>query len=306
MTRILVAGATVAALIISVTAWFAAAAQPDPSPTETPFDPVAMMTQTADVLPPSDDFDIPPLTEAQLTATHAIYEAGLAQGNRRDSFILIGDSNTLLPKFLQAFASGNYELGRYAYLQPLIDAYNLAGAFDAIYPSAEHGMTMHMLLDPLFVNPAVCPNAHHLLDCALDLYHPSVAIIYMGTYDTCHTDYDTYVASFDEAMRILTTRGVIPILTTYAVALSDGCWEAAPLYTQTIRDMAAKYRVPLIDLQEAARVLPDDGMQADGWHLSWPENNFTSFVSEQYRYGNTLRELLTLEMLYILRRDVMH
>lgn len=248
---------------------------------------------------------LPPLPAEVLANAQRLYQAGLAQGNNPNSFILAGDSNNEKPHFLRSFSYGDYDLGAYTYLQPLVDAYNATGAFGAHYPSSEHGMTLNMLMDPMFVNPAICPQAANLLDCALQVYKPSVAIIYMGTYDTCNTPFDVYLENFHSAMDLLTERGVIAIMTTYTVALDGGCWESTPAYTGVIRDMAAAYQMPLIELPDYVQALPGQGMEPDGWHLSYPSDYHTSFAGDESVYGNTQRELLTLQMLYLLRRDVM-
>ncbi|NDJ78671.1 MAG: SGNH/GDSL hydrolase family protein [Chloroflexi bacterium] len=278
-----------------------------PAATAAPFD--QSYSQPSPIATPGDADDLielPPLSAEAIARLQRLYHSGLVQGNDPNSFILIGDSNTELPEFFRSFDGGNYDLGEHIYLQPLIDDYNSTGAFGADYPSSEHGMTLNMLMDPAFVNPAVCPDAENLLDCAIQLYRPSVAIIYMGTYDTCHTPFDVYVQNFHNAMRLLTARGVIAIMTTYAVALEGGCWESTPAYTAIIRDMAFDYHMPLIDLPAYTQSLPDQGMEPDGWHLSYPRDYFTSFAGGEAVYGNTLRELLTLQMLYLLRHDVMN
>jgi hypothetical protein len=249
--------------------------------------------------------DLPPLSSEIIDNIQRVYRNGIAQGNDPNRFILIGDSNNEKPRFLRSFSYGNYDLGPHTYLQPLIDAYNATGAFGADYPSSEHGMTLNMLMNSAYVNPVVCPQAVNLLDCAIQQYKPSVAIIYMGTYDTCHTPFDVYRENFNSAMQLLTARGVIAILTTYTVAMDEGCWASTPAYTAVISDMASTYHMPLIDLPAYTDSLPDGGMEPDGWHLSYPRDFHTSFTGGEALYGNTQRELLTLQMLYLLRRDIM-
>jgi hypothetical protein len=266
--------------------------------------PHIQLTPTASPYAAEALLDLPPLPAKIVANVRRVYSDGIAQGNDPDRFILIGDSNNEKPRFLRSFSYGNYDLGAYTYLQPLIDAYNETGAFGAHYPSSEHGMTLNMLMDPAFVDPAICPQAAHLLDCAIQLYRPSIAIVYMGTYDTCNTPFDVYLENFHSAMQFLTAHGVIAILTTYTVALDIGCWESTPAYTGVIRDMASIYRMPLIDLPGYVQSLPAQGMEPDGWHLSYPADFHTSFAGGEALYGNTQRELLTLQMLYLLRRDI--
>src|SRR5690606_17211799 len=109
--------------------------------------------------------DLPPLSDEVIANAQRLYQVGLAQGNDPDSFILIGDSNDAQSRFFQAFGTGRYTLGEYAYLQPVIDAYNATGSFGAVYATSDHGMTLSTLMDPAFVNPALCPQATSVLDC---------------------------------------------------------------------------------------------------------------------------------------------
>jgi len=257
--------------------------------------------------PPSGQgaIDLPPLSASVIASARRVFEAGLDQGNDPDSFILIGDSNDAQSRFFQAFGTGNYTLGPYAYLQPVIDAYNATGSFGAVYSTSDHGMTLSTLMDPAFVNPALCPQATSVLDCTLQHYKPSVAILYIGTYDTCFAPFDAYRDNFERAIPLRTERGVIAILTEYTVFLDEGCWENTPTYTAVIREMAARYQMPWIDLSAHVESLPQEGMESDGWHLSWPDDYYTSFAGGEAVYGSIQRELLTLQMLYMLRRDVM-
>jgi hypothetical protein len=267
--------------------------------------PRAQLTPTAVSGNAETLIDLPLLSPEIIDNLQRVYHNGIAQGNDPNHFILIGDSNNENPRFLRSFSYGNYDLGAHIYLQPLIDAYNATGAFGADYPSSESGMTMNMLMDPVFVNPTICPQAANLLDCAIQQYKPSVAIIYMGTYDTCHTPFDVYRENFRSAMQLLSARGVIAILTTYTVFMDEGCWASTPAYTAVISEMASTYRMPLIDLPAYTQSLPDGGLEPDGWHLSYPRDYHTSFAGGEALYGNTQRELLTLQMLYLLRRDIM-
>ena len=257
--------------------------------------------------PPSGEgaIDLPPLSAEVIANARRLFEDGLAQGNNPDSFILIGDSNDAQARFFQAFSTGDYTLGPYTYLQPVIDAYNATGSFGAVYSTSDHGMTLSMLMDPALVNPTLCPQATSVLDCTLQRYKSSVAIIYIGTYDTCFAPFDAYRDNFERAMQLLTERGVIAILTEYTVFLDEGCWENTPTYTAVIREMAARYQIPWIDLSAHVESLPQEGMESDGWHLSWPDDYYTSVAGGEAVYGSIQRELLTLQMLYMLRRDVM-
>ena len=78
-----------------------------------------------------------------------------------------------------------------------------------------------------------------------------------------------------------------------------------PAFNAIIRSLAASRSVPLIDLEAAARALPNNGTGPDGYHLSCEVCDFTDLTQDQYIYGRALRDLLTLQMLDALRRNVL-
>lgn len=254
--------------------------------------------------PPAAPSMLPPLSPGVIANVQAIYQRGLALGNDPNVFILLGDSVTVLPDFFMSFASGNYALGAYTHLQGVIDAYNRTNSFAAERLTVMTGLTYGQLLDPLFMNPAVCAGAIHTLDCEYQHRKPGMVIIYMGMNDSCRNPRDYYVGTFHQTLQYLIDHGVIPILTTYMNLEGSVCGEPAPDYAQVIYDMAAQYQVPLIDFRSVAQMLPNGGTGDDGVHLTFRDDHLIAFMGDEYIYGNTLRELLTLQMLYDVRRAV--
>jgi hypothetical protein len=71
-------------------------------------------------------------------------------------------------------------------------------------------------------------------------------------------------------------------------------------FNTILRDMAAANDLPLIDYAAALADLPDGGLAWDNIHPSWPagdDNQVAYFTPENLRYGYTVRNLLTLQML---------
>jgi hypothetical protein len=71
-----------------------------------------------------------------------------------------------------------------------------------------------------------------------------------------------------------------------------------------VRQMAARYQVPLIDFQQIAYSLPNQGCLPDGAHLSYRIDAYSEFNGDERVYGKDLRELLTLQYLHELRTTV--
>ena len=101
-------------------------------------------------------------------------------------------------------------------------------------------------------------------------------------------------------------RGVIPVLTTFVVIPERGdVYERSLEFNMALLDIAAETEMPLINLWAAAQTLPDHGIGPDHTHLKAVVGSFCSFDGAQAQYGGTLRNLLTLQALDMLRRDVL-
>lgn len=246
--------------------------------------------------------NLPPATLAQI---QAIFQRGRSLGNNPNAFILLGDSVTDIPGFFRSFSSGNYNLGNFEYLQNVIDAYRQSGSFGASFDTIAHGMTFSMLVDAAFVNPSACPGAAHLIECEYQRKRPSVAIIYLGINDACQNPADLFERDLHRALQYLIDHGVIPIITTFSNIEQSPCWERSWQYLPTLRQVTTTYNIPLLDFRAAAAALPHSGTMEDGAHLTFREDRHIAFTGEENVYGNTLRELMTLQMLYAVRSVVL-
>ena len=103
--------------------------------------------------------------------------------------------------------------------------------------------------------------------------------------------------------------GTIPILNT--VTLKEGSDFELRFGGQmdqvnaVVRQMAVDYRLPLIDFQQAALALPDQGCFPDGAHLTFRTDGVTSFNGDEQLYGKDLRALMTLEMMADIKSNIM-
>ncbi len=256
----------------------------------------------------------PPMADGVTTApassvveqASTIYRHGQQLGNNPHSFILIGDSVDAHSQFFRAFASGNYDLGDYGYLQPTINFFGQSGAFGASYNTSQPGLSSARVLDPTFANPTICNSQESPLDCEYRRKKPSVAIIYLGLNDVLFIPPEHYERDIDHMLQALIDHGVIPVVTTYAIGPEYPYPREALFYHQTLRNLAARYQIPLIELYDTTRALPNSGTDSDSIHLSFrSDNRVVSFAGDQHVYGNTLRELMTLQVLDMIRRDVM-
>ncbi|RMG83067.1 MAG: hypothetical protein D6712_13655 [Chloroflexi bacterium] len=238
----------------------------------------------------------------------ALFERGRELGNNPHVFMLVGDSVTAGQPFLKGFGQGNYDLGPYAHLQPTIDwfmvpprpGYNSSWTNEGF--AARIGFTAAAVFDGLWVDPNVCSEGP--IYCEYNYIKPSVAIVYFGGQDMQLTAPYTFQQNMLGIAQTLVDRGVIPVFTTF-VFDPDLHYIDTLLYNNIVLDVAEVYDAPVINLWRAAQALPNGGAwEGDPVHLSQGPT-FYSFNGEEGLYGVTLRNLLTLQALDELRRNVL-
>jgi hypothetical protein len=239
-----------------------------------------------------------------------IYRLGQQAGNHPERFIVIGDSTSAgneytLPAFC-AFKWGTYDLGRYVILQRTIDYF--AHSFCVPNLTLRSGFSTSHILDLLWADPAFCKPGETPLDCEYRRKKPAIAIIYIGLVDiTYHTPED-FAANLDIILTFLIEHGVIPVLNTVPssdrMTAARGYVERMDELNAIIRNSAARYSLPLIELHDALHDLPNQGCVEEGFHLSYRVDGVLNFTGDELIYGKDRRELLTLQMLDALRQTV--
>ncbi len=215
-------------------------------------------------------------------AMRKVYLRGLALGNNPHAFAKIGDCNSEPPFFLTKFDRGEYDLGMYD-LQPVID--HFAGSFGRTSAAVWTGNHAWAVFDATWSNPALCQPGETPIECEFRVQRPSLVLIRLGTNEAGQT------AMFEENLRKIIEfaleRGVIPVLGTKADQL-----EGSDEINDTIRALAAEYDVPLWDFAKAAATLPNRGLQADGFHMTWAPLNYGDATT--LNYGHPLHNLTAL------------
>jgi uncharacterized protein YgiM (DUF1202 family) len=243
----------------------------------------------------------------------AIFQRGQQVGNRANSFIVIGDSTSArssewMPLF-NAFRVGSYNLGGYGYLQSTVDFFRGSDSFGADFQTARPGFSTAFVIEPTWADPAVCAPGETPLTCEYRLRKPAVAILYIGIMDMLISTPEVYRQNLDAIVKALIDRGVIPVLTTLTASeqttTAQGNIEKLRQINTIIRETARRYQIPLVELQQAAYPLPNQGCVEDGHHLSFRVDGVINFTGDEGIYGKDLRELMTLQTLHDLRVNVM-
>ncbi len=244
------------------------------------------------------------LTDDVIDHMHEIYALGQRLGNRSGVFSKIGDSITVSYQFLYPFGMGQYALGRYTDLEPIIDYFGRVNARDGnsfVNPSlaAHVGWTAYAAIDPNNADPDECAPDETPLVCEYRLVRPSVALIMFGTNDAGFADLSAFRYNMRRIVQISLGMGVIPVIST----IPNRPTAAANVidFNDAIREIAEELHVPLWDYHAALDSLPDQGLAADNVHPSYPptdEATTTNFRPPYLDYGYNVRNLTALEMLY--------
>jgi GDSL-like Lipase/Acylhydrolase family len=245
-------------------------------------------------------------------AMSAVYLRGQRLGRQRNVFVRIGDSLSVATWVLYPFGWGRYNLRTYAALSPTVQLFSSGvvraeNTFSAIPVAADNGWTSTDVLDPARANASVCKTGESPLTCEIRSAQPAIALIQLGTNDVATLGLDTYRTNLEAIVNTLLDAGVIPVISTLPPRMQ---FEGPVADVNTVvRDIAARYELPLVDYGAAMRALPGYGLSADGVHPSAPPGDFyltADFSDENLRYGYTLRNLLLLRMLDTLRQETIY
>jgi hypothetical protein len=301
--------AVVAVLLLS-------ACQPAATPAPTTEAKAALPTLVSPALPPLDAFDPASVAGIDLAAypviptisanARAIYQTGLARGNRPGVFSKLGDCMTENPYFLVTLADGDYDLGQYSALADVIDYFSQAPArteqwdknsFATVGLAAASGFNIAGPLDATWADPAWCKGGESPAACEYRWAQPSVAIIMFGTNDVAYTDAATYNYFLRTLVADTVSRGILPLLNTFPTRPEDP--EKSLLLNRIVVRVAEDYDVPLINLNQALEPLPYHGVDPnDTIHLSVPaDQQVDYFTPDHLESGFTMRNLVTLQAL---------
>ncbi|MBZ0306237.1 MAG: hypothetical protein K8I82_09230, partial [Anaerolineae bacterium] len=212
--------------------------------------------------------------------------------------------------FMWGIGGPEQNLGPYSDLQATVDFFSVPprdgyiNSFGYNSMAAQSAFNAAAVLDDLWADPSICQVEESPLECEYRLSKPSVAIIMLGSVDVQIYDLETYTRTMQKIVKVSIDSGVIPVLTTFPMASDHMYYEKSLQFNMVILDLARSNGIPLINLWRAARVLPDNGLGPDRYHLSQGPTYY-SFNGEENLYGLTLRNLMTLQALDQLRRNVL-
>jgi hypothetical protein len=255
--------------------------------------------------PIADTLAALPLVPTISAHARAIFEQGQAMGNHANVFAKVGECNTLSHAFMSPFSVGMYDLGPYGGLQATIDFFTRE-SFGDESAASRAGYTCAAVTDLTWTDPKVCPTNLTPLECELDRIRPSVVLVNLGMHDVHSLTTQQYEQNMRAIIEISMGRGVIPVLATFPVyPMGDDLTVARYEFDMIVVNLAREYDIPLINFWRAAEGLPHRGVGDDHVHLTHNADQSALFNGEENQYGFTMLNLLTLQTLDALRRDVL-
>jgi len=187
-----------------------------------------------------------------------IFAAGQALGRDANAYAKVGDSTTENPHFLARFDEGPYNLGAYAHLQAVIDQFRGSHSRDSV--AVRIGLHSWTANDPAWAEPGLCLPNETPVECEIRLHNPSIILIRLGTNDAGAPA--LFEANIRRIVDTAIAAGVIPIIGT-----KGDRHEGSNENNDSLRRLAAEYRIPLWDYDRVASTLPGRGLDADAAHM---------------------------------------
>ena len=242
-----------------------------------------------------EDWQSWPVVPIVSVRASTLYQRGQESGNNPQAFSKIGDGEISTEWFFTAFdlGEGNYDLGPYQDLRPVIDHFD--GSFERIGMAARRGFNTQRILDPSRTDPSQCEEGESPLTCELRLHRPAFAILSLGTNQVWSPD--EFEAGMRQILDILILQQVVPILSTKGDNL-----EGDHRINHTITCLAQEYDVPLWNFWSAIQPLPNHGLQPDLEHLTYGITDFDDVDAMQTAW--TVRNLTALQVLDAVWRGV--
>lgn len=197
----------------------------------------------------------------------AIYRQAARMGKDPYSFTVVGDCNSLPPVYLQRVASGLFDASRYMALRSVVTRFS--ASFSRVSLAVNGGFKTAAMLDPVWANGALCAKDDGPFACELWVSRASIVFIELGTGDQYEwQDFETH---YRPLVELALMKGVLPVLVTKADDLEARSGAPSGYINDVIRKLAKEYGVPLLDLWQATRSLPNNGLLDEGdvdFHLS--------------------------------------
>ena len=218
-------------------------------------------------------------------------------------FSIVGDSNSTWLRNVGRIAAGVFEYDKHGYLRSMVTRFDPAIARVSV--AVRGGIGATNMFDPVIAKQQSpdCRDGEGMFACELRQSRASIVFIQLGTGDKfAWREFDANMRRMiDHAL----ANNVLPVLVTKADDLESIQGGAGfNFINDTIRKLAAEYKLPLIDFYAASRTLPTIP------NPELPKRPFTQYgLQDEWGYyfhltdeGRSLRVITTLMMLDAITR----
>lgn len=242
---------------------------------------------------------LPELSEEMI----AVYERGQELGNHSDVITKVGDSLSASDKYLTIFAQDDYDLGPYDYLEDTLLYYG--DSISGTSVASRIGLSTYVVFDPLWADKEVCQPNETPLNCEYRIKKPSVAFILFGPNDVRSMTETEYGEQMRMIVEATLDKGIIPVVFTFSADPEVELWWQSINFNRELMTIADDYKIPVINLWAATRLLPDYGLDVDGVHLAHSGYFYLKLSNgDEAFYGVTMQNLLALRMLDEIRKTL--
>jgi hypothetical protein len=244
-----------------------------------------------------------PIVGATTARARQLYANALRAGRNPYRFTKVGDCNSENLAFMYGFDWNNYSLGQYGYLQSTVD--HFSGSFAQASIAGKVGYSAVTVIDATWNDANRCRSGEAPVYCELRVSNAAFVIIMFGANDISILTPERYEQALRRILDLSIQANSVPILSTFTTdpAQPDRWLKALQLNLITV-NLARQYDLPVMNFWLAAKNLPSAGMAADNAHLTTHSGSSIVFDGSENTYGFTLRNLVVLQTLDVLRRDL--
>lgn len=267
-------------------------ARVDARPLDAPVDAVVPDADPPPLYPP--DRTQSPVTPAIARALRAIAANDPTLNDK--VFEKVGGDTTANAAFFTCFAGAGVDLGARADLAPALAFFKQGNAggvtpFERISEAAKAGQNVTWVLAGGPAPPAP-------LDAETGLLLPRYALVQFGESDVNQISIYQYAAGMLDVVDRLAAQGVVPILSSVQPQTASPAADAlVPRFNLAARGIAQGRRIPFVDLHRAVLPLPQEGLAADGFHLSVAPAGACDFSAAGLTFGYSVKNLVALDAL---------
>jgi hypothetical protein len=263
---------------------------------------------------------VPALGPVVTSHLEKVASRGERAGNLPGVVAKIGDSITASPSFLQALACWPPRLGPWSELRGTLEFFGqtavprgleeaqcpVSNSYSRLGVAAVGGWRAVDALLPREFFPE-CQGLP-AVSCELQLLHPSVALIMLGTNDLEDFGAAQFRLDLARVARLVSSAGTIPVISTIPPRATQPFSRRVVRFNAEIAGLAENRALPLWNFwrQVVEPGVPNSGLSLDGVHPSvlCPPCTAIDFRPVGLRQGYALRNLGALLVLDRLRRQV--